>query len=82
MSDRVPINSQPQLAIRHASEPDTQAVTDLINEAFEVERFFLASDRLNAAEVRERLARGTFLLLEDDGTLVGCVYAELRGESG
>ena len=82
MSDRVPTNSPPQLAIRHASEPDTRAVTDLINEAFQVERFFLASDRLNAAEVRERLARGTFLLLEDDGALVGCVYAELRGESG
>jgi predicted N-acetyltransferase YhbS len=82
MSDQLPTNSQPQLTIRHASEPDTQAVTDLINAAFQVEKFFLGSDRLNADEVRLRLERGTFLLLDDAGVLVGCVYAELRGESG
>jgi predicted N-acetyltransferase YhbS len=82
MSDQRPTNSQPQLFIRHASEPDAQAVTDLINTAFQVERFFLARDRLNADEVRLRLEQGTFLLLEDAGVLVGCVYAELRGESG
>jgi len=82
MSDQLPANSRQVLTIRHAAETDTEALTTLINEAFQVERFFLASDRLNATEVRERLARGTFLLLQDDGTLVGCVYAELRGESG
>ncbi len=82
MSDQLPANSRQDLTIRHAAEPDTEALTKLINEAFQVERFFLASDRLNVAEVRERLVRGTFLLLEDDGALVGCVYAELRGESG
>jgi predicted N-acetyltransferase YhbS len=82
MSEQLPTNSQPQLAMRHASEPDVPAITELINAAFQVEKFFLGSDRLNAAEVRLRLARGTFLLLEDAGVLVGCVYAELRGESG
>jgi predicted N-acetyltransferase YhbS len=82
MSDEAPTNSEPQLTIRHASEPDTHAVTDLINTAFQVEKFFLGSDRLNADEVRLRLERGTFLLLEDAAVLVGCVYAELRGESG
>jgi predicted N-acetyltransferase YhbS len=82
MSDQLPTNSQPQFTIRHASEPDTHAVTDLINTAFQVEKFFLGGDRINADEVRLRLERGTFLLLEDGGALVGCVYAELRGESG
>jgi predicted N-acetyltransferase YhbS len=82
MSEQLPTNSQLDLAIRHAAEPDTQAITELINTAFQVERFFLGSDRLNADEVRERLERGTFLLLEDAGVLVGCVYAEVRGESG
>ena len=82
MPDQRPTHSQTELSIRHGSEPDTQAITELINTAFQVERFFLASDRLNADEVRQRLERGTFLLLEDAGMLVGCVYAELRGESG
>ena len=82
MPDQRPANARQDLTIRHAAEPDTDALTKLINEAFQVERFFLASDRLKADEVRERLTRGTFLLLEDTGTLVGCVYAELRGESG
>jgi predicted N-acetyltransferase YhbS len=82
MSDQLSTSSQPQLTIRHAAEPDTHAVTDLINTAFQVEKFFLGSDRLNAEEVRLRLGRGTFLLLDDAGVLVGCVYAELRGDSG
>ena len=32
--------------------------------------------------MRERLRRGTFLLLEDSGVIVACVYTELRGKSG
>ena len=82
MPDQRRTHAQPELSMRHGSEPDTQAITELINTAFQVERFFLASDRLNAGEVRQRLERGAFLLLEDAGALVGCVYAELRGESG
>src|SRR5277367_4839322 len=68
--------------IRRAHEDDAPALVRLINAAFQVERFFLGSDRLNLAEVRSRMKRGEFLLLEDAGGLVGCVYAELRGERG
>src|SRR5271170_5454877 len=68
--------------IRNAHEGDAAALVRLINAAFQVERFFLGSDRLNLAEVRSRMERGVFLLFEDSGGLVGCVYAELRGERG
>jgi len=76
------VASDKALHIRQANDTDVESLTRLINQAFQVERFFLAADRLNAGEVRARLSRGTFLLLEDSGELVGCVYAELRGESG
>jgi predicted N-acetyltransferase YhbS len=76
------VDTDPNLRIRHAQDADVAALTQLINTAFQVERFFLAADRLNAGEVRARLRRGTFLLLEDSSVLVGCVYAELRDESG
>jgi predicted N-acetyltransferase YhbS len=70
------------MSTRHARESDVAAVARIINAAFQVERFFLAADRINFAEVRSRMERGAFLLLEDCGALVGCVYVELRGERG
>jgi len=82
MSGRRSADMPKELAVRHAEEGDVAAVTQLVNAAFEVERFFLGADRLNATEVRARMGRGTFLLLEDSGTVVGCIYAELRGENG
>jgi GNAT superfamily N-acetyltransferase len=70
------------LAIRHAVQDDVPVLTEMINEAFQVERFFLGGDRINPEEVWRRLERGTFLLLEHVGIPLGCVYAELRGASG
>ncbi len=70
------------ISTRHAHEGDVGAVARLINASFQVERFFLGGDRLDAAEVGSRMERGTFLLLEDAGVLVGCVFVELRGERG
>jgi predicted N-acetyltransferase YhbS len=67
--------------LRTGLEPDVPAITRLINAAFEVERFFLDHDRIDAAEVRERLGKGRFILAEDS-TVAGCVYVELRGERG
>lgn len=69
-------------SIRRANGDDAAALVRLINAAFQVERFFLGSDRLNFAEVRSRMERGEFLLLEEAGGLAGCVYVELRGERG
>ena len=65
--------------MRVANDADAEAITVLINRAFTVERFFIDGDRLNVAEVRDRLRSGQFLLLEDSGGLAACAYIELRG---
>jgi N-acetylglutamate synthase-like GNAT family acetyltransferase len=82
MSGQFPARSHDGLALRQAQDGDVAAITRLINEAFQVERFFLAGDRITSEEVRRRMERGIFLLLEDSGALAGCVYSELRGDSG
>ncbi len=68
------------MPIRTAEPADAPAITALINEAFSVERFFLEHDRITLDGVRDRLATGEFLVLQEEGALVGCVYLEPRGE--
>jgi len=82
MCGHLAIDNNNELPIRHAQDGDVAAITRLINTAFQVERFFLGGDRITSEEVRARIASGAFLLLEDAGGLVGCVYVELRGDSG
>jgi len=53
------------VTLRTGLDRDVPAITRLINAAFEVERFFLDHDRIEAAEVRERLGKGRFILSED-----------------
>jgi GNAT superfamily N-acetyltransferase len=66
--------------MRCATETDAPALTALINLAFQVERFFLDSDRLDLAEVLDRLKKGHFLAEEADGRVTACVYVEPRGD--
>lgn len=69
--------------IRVATEADRDEIRRLINKAFEVERFLKkgGGDRLqNDGEYEQVWERGTFLVKEEDGALLGCVYVELRGE--
>jgi GNAT superfamily N-acetyltransferase len=68
--------------VREAIPADAEAVADLVNRAFLVERFFVDGDRTSRAEISRLLEAGTFLLAETDGRLVACVYVELRGERG
>src|SRR5271168_405815 len=82
MSAQFSAKSHEGLDIRQAQDGDIAVITRLINQAFQVERFFLNGDRIASEEVGHRMARGTFLMLEDSGALVGCVYTELRGDSG
>lgn len=67
---------------RTAIETDAEALVPLINRAFEVEKQFFTTERIDLAETREFLKKGTFLLAESDGRLAGCNYVELRGEAG
>ncbi|HUG52316.1 MAG TPA: GNAT family N-acetyltransferase [Vicinamibacteria bacterium] len=67
---------------RPAALEDAPRIAALINAAYQVERFFVEGDRTSAEEVASLLGRGSFLLAEDGEALVGCVYAEPRGERG
>jgi hypothetical protein len=68
---------------RIAVPGDAPAVAALISLAYRVEDFFKTGDRTDEADVRARLAKSAFLLLEDDASgLAGCVYVDVRGETG
>ena len=54
---------------------------DLINAAFRrAESFIIDRDRVDLELVQSLLAKGEFLVADDEGALAGCVYLELKGE--
>ena len=60
---------------RVALPDDAPALAALINLAYRVEDFFKIGDRTDAAEVREKMTHGAFLVLEGaDGALAGSIY--------
>lgn len=68
--------------IRRATQADAEALAQLIIRAFEVERFFIASDRITVPQVRESLSKGAFLIAEGGGAPAACIYVEIRGKRG
>jgi GNAT superfamily N-acetyltransferase len=66
--------------LRFASESDLPALMALVNEAFQIESFFLIGNRLDPERTRQHFEKGRFLLAEEGGALVGCVYVELHGD--
>lgn len=73
-------SSDANARIRIASDADVPALTQLINAAFVAERAVFDGDRVDDLGVRVYMSGGTFLLAEDSGALVGCVYIEPRGD--
>ena len=68
--------------IRTAEQADIDAIVALINAAFSVERSFIEGDRTDPDHIGALLRSGNFLLAEENGNLIGCVYVEQRGEHG
>ena len=68
--------------MRTALLSDVDALTQLINAAFVVEKPFFDGDRVNPEKVRAFMGTGQFLLAEDSGGLAGCVYVEVRKDRG
>lgn len=66
--------------IRMATEADLEALLQLTNTAFEVERFFKIEDRLSPSMLRGYFNNGSFLVLEEDDRLVASVYVERKGD--
>jgi N-acetylglutamate synthase-like GNAT family acetyltransferase len=71
-----------QITTRTAESTDAENIARLVNTAFRPERFFIDADRTNPDKVRALLEKGKFLLAEEAGVLIACVYVELRGERG
>jgi len=69
-------------ALRTAGPADAGAITAVINAAYQVERFFIDGDRTSEDEVRRYMAKGAFLIADEDGRPAGCVYTEQRGDRG
>jgi len=69
-------------ALRTAGPADAGAITALINAAFQVERLFIDGNRTSEDEVRGYMAKGAFLIADEDGRPAGCVYTEQRGDRG
>jgi predicted N-acetyltransferase YhbS len=72
-------SSDSEMHIRRANDEDVPALTRLINAAFVVEQIVFEGDRVDDLGVRVYMSSGTFLVAEDSGALVGCVYIETRG---
>lgn len=68
------------MRIRIAEPADAEALTRLINAAFQVERFFIEGDRIDAEAVRKLMGTGQFLIAYDDDGISGCVSVEPRAD--
>lgn len=67
--------------VRLADLREAEVITSVINAAFRrAESFLLYSDRIDRESVQTLLEKGKFLIAEDAGLVVGCVYLELKGE--
>jgi ribosomal protein S18 acetylase RimI-like enzyme len=62
---------------RPAGVADAVVLSALINRAFQAESPFIKGDRTNESQILEKLQTGSFLLMEEQGSLLGCVYLEV-----
>ena len=69
------------MLVRIAGNADAAGLMGLINAAFrKAEGFIIDRDRVDLEAVYSLLAKGEFLVAEEESALAGCVYLELRGD--
>jgi GNAT superfamily N-acetyltransferase len=68
--------------VRDATIADIDALTRMVNTAYAVEHFIYDGERISPHECADLLKTGKVLLLEQDDTLIACIYLELRADSG
>jgi GNAT superfamily N-acetyltransferase len=66
------------LTFRTADISDIDAIVRLVNRAFVAESSYVEGERVNPDALREMWPRGTFLLGEDRGQLIACIFIEPR----
>jgi ribosomal protein S18 acetylase RimI-like enzyme len=71
----------PNYRVRMADADDKDALVRLINVAFAVEKPIIEGDRIDLERLCDLCRTGKFLLLEEDGQLVSCVYVEVKDSS-
>jgi GNAT superfamily N-acetyltransferase len=69
-----------QLFSRIATTHDLGSLVSLINQAFLDENPHLTKGRSSTEEIAHCLEIGHFLLTEEEGEIVGLIYAEIRGQ--
>lgn len=70
--------SSQQLYTRLATVRDLDSVVDFINCAFLDENKYARGKRTDADEIKSYMQKGDFLLFEDEGHILGVIYAEIR----
>jgi GNAT superfamily N-acetyltransferase len=78
-------SARPSCTVRVAGEGDVPEIVRVTNAAYVVERFCLQGERTDAADVRERMDGGRFLVIghpADPATLRGSVYVSVANGRG
>jgi GNAT superfamily N-acetyltransferase len=68
------------MPLRPAELKDVDAIVRLVNLAFRAEIPYIAGERIDAEGVREMFGKGTFLLAEQEDTVVACLFVGPHGE--
>lgn len=69
------------LQLRLARATDAEHLVDVINAAFrKAEGYIIDRDRVDFELIQSLLAKGEFLIAEDDAGVAGCVYLERRAD--
>jgi ribosomal protein S18 acetylase RimI-like enzyme len=70
-------------SVRPATSSDIPALVKLINQAYEIEKFFVEEERTTEREVAALAEKGHFLVLDRGGAgLAGAVYVRIDGDRG
>ena len=69
-------------SVRRAGPEDADGLAALINEAYEVERFFVEGARTSAAEVARLMREGQFFVLDGDHRLAAAIFVTTDGDRG
>jgi len=69
------------LQVRLALANEAERLVEVINAAFrKAESYIIDRNRVDLEFVESLFAKGEFLVAEEEGTHVGCVYLEFRGD--
>ena len=69
------------MQLRIAKAADAERLAAVINPAFrKAEGYIINGDRVDLELIHSLLAKGEFLIAEEEGVVAGCVYVERRGD--